>query len=221
MRNVILIAVLLSSGIGIAKEKSVPADMEPSHKVVFSNNYVEVIRLTLPPGRSTQWHSHSFDRVVVFLSEAMVNEAVPGKSLTQQLNTSAGDVFTMANTNEPLTHRINNEGKTAFEALDVELMQRPEGPSNEQIAMPVAEGPSFRVYKYALAPGASTPQHEHSRPYLIIAATPMQLVMKAPDGATTDYPVKAGDAHWIDTKVTHSLINNGKEPGIIIEVELR
>jgi quercetin dioxygenase-like cupin family protein len=221
VKKLILIAVLLSAGMAVAKEKAVPADQEPLHNVVLKNDYVEVMRLTIPPGRSTQWHTHANDRVVVILSEASVNEDVPGKNLTQALNASAGDVFTVANAGLPLTHRINNSGKTVFEAVDVELLQRPEGPAAEQIVIPVAEGPSFSIYRYALAPGASTSQHTHSRPYLIIAAAPMQLLMKAPDGSSMEHPLKAGDFHWIDSKVTHSLINNGKESGTIIEVELK
>jgi quercetin dioxygenase-like cupin family protein len=221
VKNILFIAVLLSAGMTVAKEKAVPADQEPLHKVVLQNDYVEVVRLTIPPGRSTQWHTHAHDRVVVILSEATVNEDVPGKNLTQALNTSAGDVFTMAEADHPLTHRLNNDGKTAFEAIDIELLQRPDGPATDQIVIPAAEGPNFRIYRYPLSPGASTPQHTHSRPYLIIAATPMQLLMKAPDGSSMDHPVKTGDARWIDEKVTHSLINNGKESGIVIEVEIR
>jgi hypothetical protein len=59
------------------------------------------------------------------------------------------------------------------------------------------------------------------RPYLIIAATPMQLSMKSPDGASMDHPIRAGDFHWIDRKVTHVLTNSGTEAGVIVEVELK
>ena len=221
MKNLFLIAVLLSSGMAAAKEKAVPADEEPSHQVVLKNEYVEAMRLTILPGKNTQWHTHSYNRVVVVLSESSVNEDVPGKSLVQALNTSAGDVYTAANADLPYTHRINNEGKTEFEALDIELLKRPDGPAAEPNGIPAAENPSFTVYRYTLSPGASTPQHTHSRPYLIIAATPMQLLMKAPDGSSKEEAVKQGDIHWIADKVTHSLINNGAYPGIIIEVELK
>jgi quercetin dioxygenase-like cupin family protein len=221
MKNVILFASLLSLGMAVAKDKTVPAEEEPMHKVVLKNDYVEIMRLTVPPGRNTQWHTHSHERVVVMLSEAIVNEDMPGKSLTQALNTSAGDVSTVSNTDPPLTHRLSNEGKAAFEAVDIELLRRPDGPATDPIVFPAAESPGFRVYRWALSPGAATAQHKHSRPYLIVAATPMQLVMKAPDGSSMDHPVKAGDVHWIDSSVTHSLINNGKEAGTIIEVELQ
>jgi mannose-6-phosphate isomerase-like protein (cupin superfamily) len=63
--------------------------------------------------------------------------------------------------------------------------------------------------------------HTHTRPYLIIAVTPIQLVMKAPDGASMEHPIKAGDFHWIEDRVIHSLSNSGNNAGMIVEVELR
>ena len=33
--------------------------------------------------------------------------------------------------------------------------------------------------------------------------------------------VKAGDFHWVDTAVTHTLVNEGKEKGILVEFELK
>ena len=121
----------------------------------------------------------------------------------------------------PTYHRVVNRGTTPFEVIDIEFLKRPDGPSTASIAPPAAENPSARAFKWALAPGASTPLHTHERPYLIIAATPMQLSMKSPDGASMDHPVKAGDLHWIDSKVTHALRNSGTEAGVIVEVELK
>jgi len=61
----------------------------------------------------------------------------------------------------------------------------------------------------------------HERPYLVIAATPMQLLMKSPDGASMEHPIKAGDLHWVESKVTHVRTNRGTEAGVIVEVELK
>jgi quercetin dioxygenase-like cupin family protein len=94
-----------------------------------------------------------------------------------------------------MTHRVNNLGATPFEVIDIEFLRRPDGPPTAPLAPPAAENPSARAYRWSLAPGASTPQHTHERPYLIIAAPPMQLSMKPPDGASMDHPIKAGDFH--------------------------
>ena len=79
----------------------------------------------------------------------------------------------------------------------------------------------MRVYKYVLAPGASTPMHTHERPYLIVAATDLQLKMTSPDGQSMSHEIKAGDFHWVDNKVTHSLANDGATEGQLIEIELK
>jgi mannose-6-phosphate isomerase-like protein (cupin superfamily) len=221
VRKLIFAVVLLFFGLTFAKEAVIPVELEPVHKVVLKNEYVEVIHAALPPGESTLLHSHAHARVAVNLSEATVKEAVPGKRSAQTLSINAGSFSLQDYDKRPFTHRITNVGKALFEALDVELLSRPEGPPTEPIAVPAAESKAFRVYKWTLVPGASTPEHAHSRPYLIIAASPMQLSMASPDGATMEHPVKAGDFHWISNKVTHKLTNKGKEAGTLIEVEVR
>jgi quercetin dioxygenase-like cupin family protein len=113
-------------------------------------------------------------------------------------------------------------GAKPFEVIDVELLQRPSQPSAPIVgANVVAENPSARVYKWTLAPGAVSIMHAHERPYLIVAATTMMLKMTAPDGKSFTHEIEAGDFHWIDSKVTHTLANEGKEEGQIVEIELK
>lgn len=221
MRKLILLALLFSPMLARAQGSAVPVDQEAAHKVVLKNEYVEVMHVTIAPGQNTMLHAHSHDRVAVNLSESTVNEDVPGKKPPKTMVTSAGSVSVHACAKQDCTHRVHNRGKTTFEALDIELLKRPAGPAASPVTTPAAESRSFRVYRWALAPGDSTQEHTHSRPYLIIAATPMRLLMKSPDGRSMEHLAKAGDFHWIDSKVTHILTNNGKESGVIIEVELQ
>lgn len=217
-----LLAALLGMAAVLAwEETAVPVNQEPLHEVVLRNDYVEVMHVTIPPGRSTLWHTHSHDGVAVRLTESTVRVDVPGKESTEALVHRAGDVTAQAYAKQHLTHRVNNVGKTTFEVIDIELLKRPEGPATGPIAPPAAENPSARAYRWALAPGASTPEHTHERPYLVVAATPLQLAMKAPDGASMEHRVEAGDFHWVEGRVTHVLSNRGTEAGVMIEVELK
>jgi len=205
----------------LAQEAPVPVDQEPLHKLVLKNDYVEVLHVTLAPGQSSQLHTHSHDGAAVRLTNATVSTDVPGKGPTNPQSVRPGDVSANSCAKQPLTHRVNNVGTTTFEVVDVEFLRRPEGPPAGPIAAPAAENESARVYRWALAAGDSTPQHTHARPYLVIAATPMQLLMQAPDGASMEHPVKPGDLHWVDSKVTHTLTNRGTENGVIVELELK
>ena len=220
MKNLILASALILAMRVAAQEGAVPADQEPLRKVELKNDCVEVMHVTIPAGQSSQWHRHSHDAIVVGLSDAAARIDVQGQNAAS-FALHPGDVSARPYANQPVTHRVNNVGKTPFETLEIELLKRPEGPAADPATAPAAENASLRAYQWALDPGHSTPQHTHVRPYLIIAATPMQLLMKAPDGASMEHPIRAGDFHWIDAQVTHTLTNTGKESGTIIEVELK
>ena len=49
----------------------------------------------------------------------------------------------------------------------------------------------------------------------------MKLKMTAPDGQALTHEIKAGDFHWVDVEVTHTLTNDGTTPGEIVEFELK
>jgi uncharacterized RmlC-like cupin family protein len=68
---------------------------------------------------------------------------------------------------------------------------------------------------------AAEPAHTHARPYLLVAVTAMKLHTTTPNGTPTDEDVEAGDMHWVDSAVTHTYANAGKEPAILVEFELR
>lgn len=120
-----------------------------------------------------------------------------------------------------MTHRVNNVGTTPFDVIDIEFLGRPPGAPAAPVATPAAENSSARVYRWTLPSGASTPEHTHERPYLIIGATAMQLAMKAPGGQSAAHAVKPADFHWVEAKVTHTLTNQGPESGVLLEVELK
>jgi quercetin dioxygenase-like cupin family protein len=108
-----------------------------------------------------------------------------------------------------------------MDVFDVELLQRP-ALSSTSVAAPVAaENASARVYNWVLAPGATSAMHTHKRPYLIVAATPVNLKMTAPDGQSFSEKVNPGDFHWVDSTVTHSLSDEGTVEGQIVEIELK
>ncbi len=205
---------------GAAQEAPVPVEQEPHHHVVLKNNDVLVMHVVLPAGETTLYHTHSRDRVSVALTSTMLAQQELGKPEGKPGMTHPGDISAITS-NGPYTHRLRNLGPATFEVVDVEFFHRPDNPSTTAAAPVAAENPSARAYKWVLAPGATTPMHTHERPYLILAVTPMQLKMSAPDGRTMTHAINAGDFHWIDAKVTHTLANAGSTEGEIVEIELK
>lgn len=204
----------------IAQPSPVPVEQEPHHHLVLKNDSIMVLRVQLHPGESTLFHTHLHDRVAVDLSNATITLQKPGGPETAAETTKPGDVAALES-HGPYTHLVHNIGKVDFEVLDVELLNRPAQVSGQAAAKMEAENPSARVYKWTLAPGATSPMHTHNRPYLIISATPLTLKMTDPEGRSSTHEVKAGDFHWVDSKVTHSLSNEGTTVAQIVEIELK
>ena len=215
-----VLVVLVFSGMLVAELSPVPVEEEPHHHVLLKNDFVLVMRVTLAPGESTLFHTHSHDRAAVQLTEATITQQRPDEKEGAPEQRRPGDVSASTG-NGPYTHRVHNSGHGVFEVLDVEFLQRPKEPASKAVAAVEAENPSARIYKWMLAPGSTSAMHTHERPYLIISVTPLLLKMTDPEGRSFTHEVKAGDIHWVDAKVTHTLANEAKAEGQIVEIELK
>ena len=211
--------MLVLSTLVASQRSPVPAEEEPHHHLGLKNDSVMVLRVKLLPGESTLFHTHTHDRVAVDLSDTTITRQEPGEPESAPEATKPGDVAALASNG--LYTRVHNAGNAVFEVLDVELLHRPTNASGPAAAKVEAENPSARVYKWTLAPGATSAMHTHERPYLISSATPLVLKMTDPEGKSFTHEVKAGDVHWVDAKVTHSLANEGTTVGQIVEIELK
>ncbi len=224
MKNYLAMAVVACGIFGVqeaAGPEPMPVQQEPLHQTVLKNESVLVIRLNLPPGDRTQYHKHFHDRVAIEFSSTSITQQRFGEAEGTPTATKPGGFSALPIGDHPITHRVHNVGSIPYIVLDVELLRRPQATGAPAAATVAAENPSARVYNWVLAPGATAAMHSHARPYLIIAATAFNLKMTAPDGKTLTHELKAGDFHWVDEKVTHSLSNAGTAEGQILEVELK
>jgi quercetin dioxygenase-like cupin family protein len=215
--------VLALAGVALCQQATlpVPVEQEPHHHVVLKNDSVLVTHVVIPPGEATLYHTHSYDRAAIHLTNNMITLQQLNQPEGEQMPAKVGEVSASTRKGDPLTHRVRNASSTPFEVIDVEFLQRPAQPSAAVAATVAAENPSARVYNWVLAPGASSAQHTHERPYLVIAVNTVQLKMTGADGKSSTHEVKAGDFHWVDSKVTHTLANDGATEGQIVELELK
>lgn len=213
------LALVLSAPVG-AQQSPVPVEEESHHHLVLKNDSVLVVRVKILPGESTLFHTHLYDRMTVDLTDGTITRQKPGEPESGPETAKVGRIVA-SESNGPFTHLVHNTGKATFDALDVEVLHRPTQAAGSAAGKVEAENPSARAYKWTLAPGATSAMHTHERPYLIISATPMALKMTDPEGKSFTHEVKAGDIHWVDAKVTHSLSNQGTASGTIVEIELK
>ncbi len=216
----LILIVLLGAKVTSA-QTPVPVEKEPHHHVELKNEFVEVIKVVLPAGESTLFHTHSRDRVAVDLTSTMLALQKWNEPEEQPERSIPGDISARANADAPYTHRLRNAGPTTYEVIDVEFLHRPEHPSEKAAASVVAENPSCRVYKWNLAAAGAATAHSHEMPYAILALTNLRLKTTAPDGTSTINDLKSGDVQWVNSKAVHTLTNAGSSDGQIVEIEMK
>ncbi len=204
-----------------AQAKPVPVEKEPHHKAVFKNQYVQIFRVQLDPGETGLMHTHFHDDASVRLSTATVAADSPGESIGAPEPVYPGLLSARDNEAKPLTHRVHNIGTTLFDVILVQVLKRPAGPSAPTVSLAGAENSKMRAYRYDIAPGTTTAQHIHSRPFVLVAVTDINLGTISPNHSTPNRLLKAGDIQWISSKVTHSLANRGTAKAIMVEFELK
>ena len=219
--NTLVGAIALVAAMSSQQDAAVPVEDEPNHRTVLKNDYIQAFRVTLEPGKSAGMHTHSHDDIAVRLSTATVASELPGQSVGPPESRQPGSVSARDNEAKPFTHRVHNVGTTVFDVIDVQILKRPPGPTAPAISAPDAENAKMRAYRYELAPGQATSAHVHARPFLLLAATDADLRVTSPDGASTDHADKAGDMRWVDSPVTHALMNAGTGKAIVVEMELK
>src|SRR5215475_9915744 len=151
------------------------APAETTNRYQSKNDAVTVMHLTLPAGQYTQYHVHSHDRVAIQLSSTSTTQQDWKKKEGAANAVKPGDFAAMTLEGNSYTHRVHNVGNSPYEVIDIEFAQRPATPSTDLAGPVAAENPSARIYNWALAAGASSPMHEHVRPYVIVSVTPLAL----------------------------------------------
>ena len=97
-----------------------PVEKEPFHKVVFENQNVRVIDLTIPPGDTTLAHVHLAGSIVVFLSKSKLAIRNEGQQPTIT-EVKPGNTVYRDYDERPIVHKVWSADKSAFHCLVVEV----------------------------------------------------------------------------------------------------
>jgi hypothetical protein len=95
----------------------VPIDKEPSHHLVFENEYVRVFRVEVAPHSETKYHQHDRDYVWVSVGDSDVESVRVGASAVALLPKDGEAQFTKGG----FAHKAVNKGDKPFRNVTVEL----------------------------------------------------------------------------------------------------
>jgi quercetin dioxygenase-like cupin family protein len=233
MRTSRVVGLLLLATATLAQQQqAVEITSEPSHHLVFENEYVRVFDVTVAPKATTLIHRHGYDYLFVTLGETdVVSTRVGEKPIPLHLND--GEVrYTVGN----FAHAAANESDHPFHNITIELL-KPSGkvepcagvcavqhcdkdthPCPTMTRRIVAD--QWQVSLVRMPPSSRLEKHTHSLPHLVVAVSDLDLSSQT-DSATATVKKAPGGLAWVPSGVTHTLLNNSSKPAQFVTVEFK
>lgn len=210
-----------------APQTVVPVEQAPYHVPVFSNDYVAVLNVVIPPQRTSGYHRHSLDTVGVLIADAERKGQVLGAAETVTPARPRGSVNFSFYSREANTHTVTVTGSTPFHNIVIELLKPTAG-----VFTPAARGgtPGYtqvldnervRIWRLVLEPGEHAPAITQSAPGIRVVIEGGELVERVPDRPDRAMSLRSGEFYWQDAGVTRAVQNGGTTRIELVEAELK
>jgi len=211
------------------KEVGVPILKAPYHLPVFTNEYVTVLKIFIPPGRTTGYHTHTEDSVSVNIVPAdMTNQNLGSSEVTRGERAQRGRAgYTSYSKQGPRTHKATNIGETPFHNISFILRNRepgrftPSSRTNVPGYVQILDNERVRGWRLVLEPGQSTAAITQTAPGLRIVLDGGELVESVPGQADRGWMLATGEFYWQDPGVTRGHRNSGTTRIEIEEFEIK
>jgi len=214
------------------EDKPVPMDKAPFHIPVFSNDYLILMKINIPPGRNTGYHTHYADSVSVNLTPASQTNQNYGSSEVSAPGTGGEGApgratFTNVTKDGPRTHKATNVGPTPFQNISFILKNR--GPGGAAVSnrsgvagyTQIMDNPRLRAWRVSLKPGEATGQITQTAAGLRVYIHGGVLAEVVPGSADRGMAPYAGDFIWQDAGQMRAVKNTGTTLIEFVEFELK
>jgi quercetin dioxygenase-like cupin family protein len=218
----------------LAQQQQQPVEItsEPSHHLVFQNEYVRVFDVTVAPRATTLVHRHNHDYLFVTLGDSDVVSARVGEK-PAALHLKDGEVrFTPGN----FAHAAINESDRPFHNITIELLKPstnlktcaescitrqfkcPDGGNLCPETEKRVSADQWTVSLVSLPPSTRLEKHTHTMPHLVIAVSDLDLTSQT-ESASSNIKREPGGLAWVPAGVTHTLSNNRPRPAQFVTLE--
>jgi quercetin dioxygenase-like cupin family protein len=207
-----------------AKPTIVPVTKAAFHLFTFQNENMALESVTLPPGRSTGYHSHDQDLVFVITAGAKIKNQVLGKDPVE-LEFKLGEVRFAPYTKTPGVHQvINLETDKMMRLLAVAIVYPEPGrytvstrPAKYEV---VLDNDRVRAWRLKLHQGESAPVIQQTAPGARFVVTGGTIAEKRP--GKPDQPMVLKNHEFLEMVVEGRGIENiGSSPVELVEIELK
>jgi hypothetical protein len=205
-----------------------PIRNAPYHLPVFTNEFVTVLKIFIPPGRNTGFHTHTEDSVSVNIVPAdMTNQNIGSSEITRNERAERGRATYTAYSKEgPRTHKATNIGQTPFHNLSF-IFRIPAGRftassrTNASAYVQIMDNERVRGWRLVLEPGQSVNAITQTAPGLRVILDGGELLESVPGHAGRGWAISSGEFYWQEPGVTRALRNIGNTRIEIAEFEIK
>jgi len=212
-------------------QQSVEITSEPSHHLVFQNEYVRVFNVTVAPHATTLVHKHNYDYLFVTLGDSDVVSVRPGEKPVA-LKLKDGEVrFTPGN----FAHAAINQSDRPFHNTTIELLKPSTnvktctGPCAD-LSYPcggvctqrtkLISSDQWSVWMIIVPPAAQADQQLHAVSQLVVPVSSLAFGAQA-GSADTTIQRGPGQVDWLPSRPAHALINHAKTSAWFVVLEFK
>jgi hypothetical protein len=234
MRLILPVVVLALAGfappaLAQGEEGAVPIEKAPYHLPIFTNEYVTVLKIEIPPQRDTGYHTHTRDSVSVNIEPAdNVNQDLGSPTSAPSARAERGRAqFTAYGAQPPRSHNNTNVGTTPFHNVSfIFNTPKPLGftPSTRAEAAAyrsVMDNGRVRGWRLVLEPGQAAAAITQQAPGLRVVVSGGEIVESVPGQPDRSMFLRAGEFYWQEPKVTRAVRNRGTARIELVEFELK
>jgi hypothetical protein len=216
--------------LAIASEGSaqtvLPVEQAPYHVPVFSNEYVTVLNVFIPPQRSSGYHRHSLDTIGVLINDADRTGQAAGAAATVTPRRGPGSVNFSFYSREPNTHVVNITGDSPLHNIVIELLKpsgdfAPGSRDGKSGYTQVLDNERARAWRLVLEPGKEAPAITQAAPGMRVVIEGGEIVERVSGQPDRGMWLRKGEFFWQGGGATRSVQNMGTTRIDLIEVELK
>jgi len=222
-----MLAVFTVIALPASAQTALPVEQTPYHVPAFSNDYVAVLNVFVPPQRTSGYHRHSLDSLGVLIGDTDRTSQVLGAEEKPTPRRDPGSVNFTFYSREPAVHTITIKGDSPFHNIVVELTKpAPYGftPGSRDGASgytQVLDNERVRAWRLVLAPGAEAPAITQAAPGIRIVVAGGEIVERIAGRPDRGIAPHAGEFFWQDGGATRAVKNIGTTRVELVEAELK
>jgi hypothetical protein len=187
---------------------------EPRHRHRFENDFVRVYDVLIPPGDTTLYHRHTEDTLYVAIAPASVADQTLGDDKVRSFDIPVGLSLCRDHRDRPLTHQVNNVGKTDMRMIGVEVKTSPGQVTSQPLSGDCVEmkweAERMRGYD-VLIPVAGSLELDQDVIGVLVLVTAGCLDFSQTDSDQRSASLAAGDVIWQSWQAGQRIVNLGDE----------